>query len=1566
MACNTKTCPDFIPDGRGLSGAGFGVKMRRENYPQRKTEAINAPSWHRDAVMYYYEDICDYPTVNTGTSSSTGGETTTDPQTGQTTTSPTATTEEVFAEAEVYGPSSGKIYKYLGYPGYPFWWGSFGCTARTSYTTGTGETTQEDPVLTRYWDHRPSELSFEPNYSDSGWIYIFDTEQSHTGLPCHALCWTTVENACPSEGGNTYTSYTYKAVRVPYECDQTPDETYIRYQTPDGKITGEEYDDPYPLIFSVGTKSAKIVYRDLGGCNLTAFGDVEMRFEGRIDKEDYQRYGPWTKLYSRSNGATGKELFNNLGVPGGFLSSENSTYTFTAEAKQGTTVVAQIQMSARAYQGVGDPSKDDSLMKVLSVTQVGDLPKAGRVYDLYAPKQTNSSVIQIGQVRFSNLSDTLASESTGCISVGTEYFLYTKGTDIATEYSSNNSWAKVELGTTVVNQIGSSVWSPGNSGLDSLTQIFEFPGSSAIYGPTTGSGLKLEIKLEKLADYESDKDTKVTIERIISSGDGKYGSGSVFPITFSAGGSNYTAGYLKTGDSEIVRGEVYKGIPVSFRVAEPRTDGGTFNITHSSWTTWANNYAVWTNDDQNNLAGRSVEVISRKVSLEAGSYTVDFGADDAGSVEILDSTTGTPLHSSGLHTGGLTGTRYTGTFTLSEAKEVDIYVDISNQGSGFWDENPAGWAITLTRSGSVVWNTRTSGQIMDGDAWVGSNIDDTKWKNAWSGASGPTFLSTQGDNVWKTAGVEVNQDYDFPGGLKLRFNIKSRYDSGSGSYQTAWKITDVVNYGSGYNLRDGDDYTKNGTVLADQDKYYIYYPSKDAPVNERISLAVMISQVTDGLAANPVDKLAIGDEINGWEVKEIHNPNDEMPYSVALLDGSGSSFAKDADYTSTTSGVSIKVLAGYGIKDRAVLVGQYEFNKKKIAYLTGRLYEDIPFEPEIIMPEMTAVITNGKLSDVQITRAGFGLSHPNIADIVLNVDDPPTKFDHARFNQLMLDGEVATRAMEACQGPGRQAQVKPVIVAGRLTDVIIVDGGSGYSSANPPKIRVPYVASRDKDVVWEASSAEQKEQTNKTLMESSPVFDLMKQTPYKRIRPEVDQNGNIISQTTEELPGYDWAEYSKDRQAAYNEQRSTVDRTSLKSVDLTDIPIAYELPSQLKYWNRKEVVATLEPEYLNQFDSRGKTSYEFSSTTQAEYDDARQNLSKPFQSSADSTKAANSSSLSTTSVPDVDLDSVVPNTSTLISDAQKASNIDTNTNQIGPSGNMDYYSNSFRGFLSADVEIPDSVWDLGPNNGPGQSPGLGLNEAEIYAQAERASNIGPTANQQREKRRNNNIDLSKLDSINKDYENNLERNTKAASAEDRRWDTVKTRIDTVEGGFYKLPCADRYKKYLMHEFCPDPRENVFMTVILGAKFNPPHPDWGRCTQCLYDDPAVVANYEANEEIDGYTIADAFCALNRADYALAAAWNTYTPSYFASFYASNAVIEGIGDWEIRGSLEILHDHSQEAKMWSKCCSSYGNPYDGMCGRNYGDSGENYKYSPDAAGELSDDTSAQLAEPIVGEI
>ena len=134
MACNTKTCPDFIPDGRGLSGAGFGVKMRRENYPQRKTEAINAPSWHRDAVMYYYEDICDYPTVNTGTSSSTGGETTTDPQTGQTTTSPTATTEEVFAEAEVYGPSSGKIYKYLGYPGYPFWWGSFGCTARTSYT----------------------------------------------------------------------------------------------------------------------------------------------------------------------------------------------------------------------------------------------------------------------------------------------------------------------------------------------------------------------------------------------------------------------------------------------------------------------------------------------------------------------------------------------------------------------------------------------------------------------------------------------------------------------------------------------------------------------------------------------------------------------------------------------------------------------------------------------------------------------------------------------------------------------------------------------------------------------------------------------------------------------------------------------------------------------------------------------------------------------------------------------------------------------------------------------------------------------------------------------------------------------------------------------------------------------------------------------------------------------------------------------------------------------------------------------------------------------------------------
>lgn len=1619
MACNSETCPSFVPDGRGLKGSANGVRMRRELFPKRNTKAINAPTWNRDCVMYYYTDLCEYPEANNVNTTETEipGEPTgeTDPVTGDPVLGESTYTyeEDLLGTAQIWGPNSGKVYKYLDTG--IWWFGRGGCPTRTVTPPCGGTPYQENPVPVRYWDHAPSELSFEPNYSDCGWIYIWDTSTPLSGLPCHVICWTAVNNACANS--ETYTrSITYKPVRVPYYCDQTPDVTYVEYQTPDGKITDEDRKDPYPLIFGVGTEDNAIVYKDVGGCT-SSMADVEIRLEGREDKEDYHRLGPWTKLFTRQGGSNQRELYSEAGEAEGFLDStdEDHVYTCTAEARDGSTVVATVGISARPFQGIGDSSRVDSKIKITSLTKVGStIPKAGTAYTLYAPREDNGNDYLLGEIRFTDISDPDA-EETGCVTVGCGFQLYIEGEDnISSNYTNDDAWVDAEVGITVVNTIGSNVWTPGNSGEELVQEVYSFEGPDVDYGSGTGSGLKLEIKLEKLEDYESDRDTKVTIMRVISLGDGNYTEGDVFPIGFTRGGTFYKAGYLRMGGTKKVRGNIYKGVPSGWRVAEPRTDGGVFNVSATGWSSWANQYAVWTNNLENNLAGRGISIIYKEVTLPAGTYTLEFGASDSGECEILRKDTGAFLHQSGGQSGGLIGTAYSGTFTLAEETIVEVYIDVAKDGNPNWDDNPAGFAFTLTQGGTIEYHSRSADPILQGDAYVGTLLDETKWKIIWDGVKGQPFESTQGTAVWKTPGIETFRDYDFPGGAKIRFKLQSKRIDDT-TYHTIWTMDQVILTGSGYNKPDADLYDKSETILADQDIFYIYYPSKDAPADQRISLGVMVSEVFTAIAPNEVDELRGGTTLNGWTVDEVHIPNDEMPYRVALLSGDGNKFVKDDIYTAG-SGVGVQVIAGWGIKDRAALVGQYEFNKKQISYLTARMWDDVPFFPEVIYPEVSAVVNNGRIIDVQITRAGYNLNDNRMEPIVLIADDPPTLFDHRRFQDLLIDGEVATVAYEACEGTGRRAVLKPLITNGSLVGVTIEDGGAGYSSTNPPKIRVPYLVRRDNNEVWPESSATESEPSTKALFDGSPVFKNLAETPYKRVYREFDEEGNLTNEEVTDLKGFDFAEYELLKQPSYTAQYETIDRTALKSLDLTDIPRTIKLEGNIKNVNNGEmVVGTLSPEYLDQFDDRGKTEYAFSETTETEYAAAIEQAPKTFDAFRKQTEelnnnetipegaegpsvsaafrdsvdkdfrviARNGQSVAATKaspspdIPEKNLEGDgaklgLTGSSAVSNDIGKIT-FNNNREQTGPNGDLDHYSTDFRNYLTQDVETPDEIWNLGESKGPERNLGLGFDEQKYYDEA--GSYIadvtgpgGPSAGP-REKVKNNNFDLAQLDKINKQYDDFIDLITEAKTDAEKQWETVETRIDTVTGGFYNLPCADytNGKLYIMQDLCIDQRVNTFITVKLGVKYGQVAKDHGRCTQCLYDNPTVVSTYEANEgSVDGYTIQDAFCAV-RPDYVgnVVGVNPLYTPAYFITYY-NNIVVEGIRDWEIEGSLEILQDFTQQAKMWSQCCKKYGNPYDGLCGRTYGDLGENYRFSPTLGDELADDDlPSQLNDPIIEE-
>ena len=87
------------------------------------------------------------------------------------------------------------------------------------------------------------------------------------------------------------------------------------------------------------------------------------------------------------------------------------------------------------------------------------------------------------------------------------------------------------------------------------------------------------------------------------------------------------------------------------------------------------------------------------------------------------------------------------------------------------------------------------------------------------------------------------------------------------------------------------------------------------------------------------DILRVGDTINGHKITRAFHMFDVnegliFSYHVIYVDGSGSDFVKETQYTSDRNHI-ITAKAGYGIPDRAMLVGLYEFLDKSLQFMTG-------------------------------------------------------------------------------------------------------------------------------------------------------------------------------------------------------------------------------------------------------------------------------------------------------------------------------------------------------------------------------------------------------------------------------------------------------------------------------------------------------------------------------------------------------------------------------------------------------------------------------------------------------
>ena len=1571
MPCNQETCPDFTPNNRALTRYSSGARMFREIYPERNTKEVNVPDWYRDCIMYPYEDKCQSPN-----SLFDGGEitTTTNPETGQITTN--YGDEDQFDDVLTTGGNAGKFYKSLS--GENKWWKNRCPTYfRSGGAYGIGGLV--DPFKTRYWEHAPSEISFEPNYSDTAFLYLFDTKEHLSGLPCHAICWTLVIIPSSELRGNTYR---YIPRKTAYYCDQTPDETYVTYSTEDGKKTPAGVKDDDPLIHSVGTKDKGIVFRFGIGCG-TSFADVSLRLIGLKKRKNFRRLGRWQKAFTRNLGTTDQWVFTEAGSLDQFdiIASKNPSHRYTTDVEvrePGTNaLVATVNITIRPAKSKNDNDFNDAEIKVNNLT-VGNVESDPDIeYDFRVPRESNPSDKRyIGKIRFTN---TVAFTSGDCSQdIDSAYSLFVGGN--GDDPTDEDNYVAVDLtrgrrrgkGVGIVNKLGSGVWAPGGSGKNVNTKTFKFDGSQAIHGGTTGKKLKVKIRMEKFSDEDGDKDTRITILGVKKIGFG-YVDGQVFPITFTSNGTQYTAGYFRIGG---VRGSggvktnaapLEQGVPIGFRLAEPKMVGGVYAVNHPSWTSWGNNYAVWCNNKEENLVGRSLEINHHNITLSAGTYQVELGFDDSGKLEIRDSEESTLYYESGNHVGGIlssSASTHTGSFTLSQTKKVDIFIDVENEFTGEdWEINPAGWALVLKRNGNTVWTTRDAiNGVNVGDAYRGMPLDETPYVNSWDGSAGETFLSRQGNNVWKSKKTEVLKDYSFPGGLKIRMKINAIYDSNTDKFKTAWQIDRVLSYGSGYGASGQTDFSEGGTVWGDQDVYYLYYPSADTPKENRIGIALMISETQDTLLATNItqNSLPNGATVNGWTVSGVQIFDEDFNAVYASLSGNGNDFVKDTVYTAS-NGQPIKVLAGYGIKDRAALFGKYEFTEKEIQYATGFVSEGVPFEPDLVKPQVVSVVKNGRVVGAQILKPGKGLSNRNIEPVRLVVDPPPTEFNHELYNKLILQGEDVVKAVKRCTGTGKQAEVQAVISGGRLINVIIKNGGRGYSEDFPPKISVPYIVRIQNTVAQEQSTTAKSEPDNQILITKSPV--------YKK---------------------YNVNDYNKDQQVNYDEVLVSRTVPDIVEMQLSKDKIDYEYPENY-----------MDPNWSDQFNAKNKKQYKFTKDVQTKYNDL---VSNSFKDSRDfnrktstpknnidglninqeitnqltsEQKTISQTPIPNTPEPNLPFNNLPSDTPINLQNEFNQSNklekdflAKTNSTQFGKDGNLDHYSTQFRDFLDAPVTKPAPVDDFQNNSATLSNSANVLRDSSSIADSIAASSGSATSTNTSLTSLTRGFDQSMLNKINEDYKSDIDKIPFPKTKEERQYQLDATTIRTVKGGFYELPCATSKVKYLIQNFCPDPRENTWINIRLGVRINPDQEDdIGRCTRCLLDSSTLVNRLNQIKSKDSNAdIADAFCDVT---YPLSSifgnfiGYTPYTKSYLwsRSIYGpnDNAIVEGIRSWEISGNLEILHDLTQETKTFVDAVNKYGNPYNFLCGRSYGDLGENFKFDESSSSEEEDlEVPDQLAD------
>ena len=161
--------------------------------------------------------------------------------------------------------------------------------------------------------------------------------------------------------------------------------------------------------------------------------------------------------------------------------------------------------------------------------------------------------------------------------------------------------------------------------------------------------------------------------------------------------------FFNSGGSILVSADRLGGGGNTSPVTGTFTSGTLYPVSYPpAWSSFMDTYAVWVDPGVNAFAGVSQTYYRSFTAPYTGSYTFTYQADNELTLYVDDVTVGTSVSYNGLPS--------TSSITLAAGQHLLRFVaeNISNNTSGAWIDNPAGWAVTISNTNSsVIWDSRT-------------------------------------------------------------------------------------------------------------------------------------------------------------------------------------------------------------------------------------------------------------------------------------------------------------------------------------------------------------------------------------------------------------------------------------------------------------------------------------------------------------------------------------------------------------------------------------------------------------------------------------------------------------------------------------------------------------------------------------------------------------------------------------------------------------------------------------------------------------------------------------------